>query len=104
MLHELIPLVAIMSVFGMPTALIALHLRQRHRERMRALETNAHIRRVAELEGARSDLESRMRTLETIVTEGDRDLDERLRRLSAAAAPPLASQPQRPMIERPRQP
>lgn len=89
--HSLIPLVALISVFGMPTALLALHLRQRHRERMRALETDAHTRRVNELEAARSDLEARVRTLETIVTEGDRDLDERLRRLAAPASPALPS-------------
>lgn len=89
--HALIPLVAILSVFGMPTALIALHLRQRHRERMRALETDAHARRVTELEAARSDLEARVRTLETIVTEGDRDLDARLRQLSTPASPALPS-------------
>jgi cell division protein FtsB len=86
--HQIIPLVGILSVFGMPTVLAALHLRQRHREKMRALES-ANNQKVAELEAARNDLEARVRTLETIVTEGDRNLEQRLRQLASAATPAL---------------
>jgi hypothetical protein len=61
----------------MPTTLIALHLRQRHREKMKTLETNIEAQKVAALEAARNELENRVRTLETIVTDGDRNLNER---------------------------
>ena len=84
-LEVLIPIVALLSVFGLPTGLLALHLRQRHRERLRALETSAQAGRVEALESARADLEARVRTLETIATSGDRDLEARLRQLSSAA-------------------
>jgi hypothetical protein len=83
----LIPIVALLSVFGLPTGLLALHLRQRHRERLRALETSAQVGRVAALESARAELEARVRTLETIATSGDRDLEARLRQLSTATPP-----------------
>ena len=82
----LIPIVAILSVFGLPAGLIALHMRQKHAEKMRMLETQAAAGRVAELEAARADLEARMRTLETIVTAGDHDLEARLRQLTSAHA------------------
>jgi uncharacterized protein YlxW (UPF0749 family) len=89
----------------MPTTLIALHLRQRHREKMKTLETNIEAQKVAALEAARNELENRVRTLETIVTDGDRNLDERLRRLSDAAKPALSehsAQTDRRLLERPR--
>jgi hypothetical protein len=85
-MEGLVGIVALLSVFGFPTAVV--YLRARHRERMRALEVGADARRVAELEAARSDLETRVRTLETIVTSGDRDLEVRLRRLAEAVASP----------------
>jgi hypothetical protein len=99
-MHQLIPLFAIFSVFGMPTLLIGLHMRQRHQEKMRSLESNLHAHKMAELEAARGDLEARVRTLETIVTDGDRNLEERLRRLSDAAAPALGAEPERRRLER----
>jgi hypothetical protein len=77
----IVPVVALLSVFGLPTSLLALHLRQRHRERMRLLETSAQAAQLAVLESARSELEARVRTLETIATSGDRDLEARLRQL-----------------------
>jgi hypothetical protein len=83
-MQELIPVIAIFAVFGFPTALIGLFLRQRHLEKMRALDTQARVARLTELESARADLEARVRTLETIATSGDRDLEERLKRLTAA--------------------
>jgi hypothetical protein len=86
-LEVVIPIVGLLSVFGLPTGLLALHLRQRHRERLRALETSAQAGRVEALENARADLEARVRTLETIATSGDRDLEARLRQLSSAAPP-----------------
>ncbi len=86
-LEVLIPIVALLSVFGLPTGLLALHLRQRHRERLRALETSAQAGRVEALESARAELEARVRTLETIATSGDRDLEARLRQLSSATPP-----------------
>jgi hypothetical protein len=82
-MHQLIPFIAILSVFGMPTALIATYMRQRHREKMRQLDGVAGARQVAALEAARQDLEARVLTLETIVTAGDPDLEARLRRLTA---------------------
>ena len=48
---------------------------------MKSLETNVEAQKVAALEAARNDLENRVRTLETIVTDGDRNLEERLRRV-----------------------
>ena len=86
----IIPLVAMFSVFGFPTALLGLHIRQRHREKMQLLETQAGARQVAALEASRADLEMRVRTLESIVTSGDRELEARLRRLESipAAQPP----------------
>lgn len=101
-MEALIPLFAIFSVFGMPTLLVGLHLRQRHRERMRALETEKSARQLAALEAARSDLEARVRTLETIATDGDRDLEARLRRLSDAPAPALSDDGGRRLLERQR--
>ncbi len=87
-MEQLVGIIAILSVFGFPT--MAVYLRQRHRERMRALGTQVEGRRVAELEAARSDLEARVRTLESIVTAGDQDLESRLRQLTAAS---VAGQP-----------
>lgn len=83
-MHELIPFFAIFSVFGLPTGLVAMFLRQRHREKMKSLESSAGAMQVAALEAARADLEGRMRTLETIATGGRHDLEERLRRLVEA--------------------
>jgi regulator of protease activity HflC (stomatin/prohibitin superfamily) len=101
--HEIVALVGVLSVFGMPSTLIAMFMRQRHQQKMRALETSVEARKLAELEAARADLEARVRTLETIVTDGDRDLDERLRRLSQAAKPALPEpQADRRLLERPR--
>jgi hypothetical protein len=82
--EAIVAIVALLSVFGFPT--MAFFLRGRHKERMRAIETQADARRVAELEGARSELEARVRTLESIVTAGDHDLEARLRQLSAGHA------------------
>jgi hypothetical protein len=84
-MEQLVGMVAILSVFGFPT--LAMYMRHRHKEKMRALETQASAQRVAELEAARSDLESRVRTLESIVTTGDHELDARLRRLSLGPGP-----------------
>lgn len=78
----LVGVIAILSVFGFPTA--AVYLRQRHKERMQALQVQPSARRVAELEAARSDLEARVRTLESIVTAGDQDLEMRLRQLTSS--------------------
>ena len=72
----------------MPTALIATFLRQRHREKMRQLDGLASTQQVAALEAARRDLETRVLTLETIVTAGDPDLEASLRRLTAQSASP----------------
>ena len=90
-MEVLVPIVALMSVFGLPSGLIALHMRQRHHEKMRALENRAEAGRVAALETARSELESRVRTLETIVTAGDAQLETRLRQAAAA----LGDEPRR---------
>jgi hypothetical protein len=84
--EALVGIVALLSVFGFPT--FAYYLRGRHKERMRALENQADAHRVAALEAARSDLESRVRTLESIVTAGDQDLEARLRQLQSGLAPP----------------
>jgi type II secretory pathway pseudopilin PulG len=78
-------ILGMLSVFGMPTLLIATYMRLRHREKMRALDAQASANQVVQLEAARRDLEARVRTLETIVTAGDHDLEARLRRLSAQA-------------------
>ena len=84
-MEQLVAIVAMLSVFGFPT--MAIYLRSRHKERMRAFENQADAQRVAELEAARSDLEARVRTLESIVTSADHDLESRLRQLSAGLAP-----------------
>lgn len=86
-MEPLIPIFAITAVFGLPAGLIALFMRQRHQLKMRQIETQASSGRVAELEAARADLEARVRTLETIVTAGDPDLEGRLRLLTAAHPP-----------------
>jgi hypothetical protein len=85
-MHEeaIVGIVAILSVGSFPTLLY--YLKQRHKERMRLLENQANEVRVAELEGARMEMEARLRTLETIATTGDRDLEARLRQLNAATA------------------
>ena len=87
MSNPLIPLVGILSVFGMPTVIMLTHMRLRHREKMRQLEGlgRADAAQVAALESARSELEARVRTLESIVTAGDHDLEARLRQLTAQA-------------------
>jgi hypothetical protein len=84
-MEPLIVLFALTAVFGLPASLLALHLRQRHQQKMRLLESQGGAR-VAELEAARADLEARMRAIETIVTSGDHDLEARLRRLTADSA------------------
>jgi hypothetical protein len=84
-MDPIVEIVQLCVVFGFPASLLALFLRQRHKEKMRALDNQAGALQVAALEEARADLEMRVRTLETIVTEGDHDLEHRLRRLSAAA-------------------
>jgi Flp pilus assembly protein TadB len=84
-MKDFIALFGMLSVFGLLTALFALYLRQRHRERMGRLGTQVHNERVAQLETARADLESRVRTLEDLVMSGDRDLQEQSRRQSATA-------------------
>ena len=83
-MEELVGIVAILSACSFPT--IALHLRQRHKERMKTLETQASA--MAALEVSRAELEVRVRTLESIVTAGDQDLESRLRQLAATADPP----------------
>jgi hypothetical protein len=80
----LIPICGITAVFGFPTGLLALFLRQRHLEKMRLYESQGNSGRVAQLEAARAELEARVRTLETIVTAGDHDLEARLRSLTAS--------------------
>jgi hypothetical protein len=80
---EIVGIIAILSVFGFPT--MAIYLRYLHKERMRRLETQINTQRVLELEAARSDLEARVRTLETIVTSSDHDLDARLRQLASGS-------------------
>jgi len=88
-MEPFIAIVILGIVLGLPASLITLHLKQRHREKMRALEVQGGPR-IAELEATRVDLEARVRALETIATAGDRDLEERLRRLgteSGAHAP-----------------
>jgi hypothetical protein len=84
----LIPIIAIVTAIGCPTSLLGLHLIQRHRQKMRALETQAGAHQLAALESSRAELELRVRTLESIVTSPDRDLEARLRRLEASTAPP----------------
>jgi hypothetical protein len=91
--HVLISAIVLLSVFGFPSALVGLHLRQRHREKMRALESEAAVARVAALETSRADLETRVRTLESIVTTTDQELEKRLRRLEAS--PPAPALPPR---------
>jgi hypothetical protein len=88
-MEYVVGIVALLSVFGFPT--MAVYLSGRHKERMRALENqSANTQRVAELEAARSDLEARVRTLESIVTSGDHELEARLRQLSLSAPPQQA--------------
>jgi hypothetical protein len=88
MIDAVVPIFVVLIVFGAPTSLLALHLRQRHREKMKALESQVSSERVAALEASRNDLEARVRTLESIVTAPD-DLEARLRRLEASAQPSL---------------
>jgi hypothetical protein len=83
-MEQIVGIIAILSVFGFPT--MAVYLRQRHKERMRRLETQASAHRVQELEAARSDLEARVRTLESIVTSTDHDLEARLRQLGSGSS------------------
>jgi hypothetical protein len=82
-------LIVLGILFGLPASLIALHLTQRHREKMRLADAQGG-ERVAQLEAARADLEARVRALETIVTSGDHDLEARLRGLSAEEGAPTA--------------
>jgi hypothetical protein len=72
-------IVALVSVFGSPV--VAMYLSQRHRERMKQLDTRAEAGRMAALEAANAELENRVRTLETIATSGDRELEDNLRRV-----------------------
>jgi hypothetical protein len=90
----IVALTAILSGCSLPTLLV--YMRQRHRERMKLLENQAQARseRVALLEAANLDLEARIRTLETIATSGDRDLEARLRQLNPASAVPRLRSPQ----------
>jgi hypothetical protein len=90
-MEEIVGIIAILSVFGFPT--VAIYLRQRHKERMRGLETQANAQRVLELEAARSDLEARVRTLESIVTSSDHDLEARLRQLGSGSVSSAPSVP-----------
>jgi hypothetical protein len=89
MSHEWVGIVAMLTVFGSPVT--ALYLRYRHKEKMKLLETQTDARHVAMLEAARLDLESRVRTLETIVTTGDRELEDlkRASRMTDAQRPLL---------------
>jgi hypothetical protein len=89
---ELVGIVAVLSVFGFPV--MALFLRHRHLERMHQLETQENAGRLAGLEAARADLENRVRTLETIATSGDGDLEERLKRIGQQ----LEGSPERPLL------
>jgi hypothetical protein len=82
----IVGMTAILSVGSFPTLLY--YLKHRHKERMKLLENQANEARVAQLEGARLEMESRLRTLETIATTGDRDLEARLRQLHAATINP----------------
>lgn len=89
----IVAIVGTLSVFGFPSALLGLHLFQRHREKMRLLESqSAGAGAVSALEAARADLEARVRTLESIVTTDDREFETRLRRLEAAT-PENSDQP-----------
>jgi hypothetical protein len=88
MVDPIVPIIVVMTVLGCPTSLLGLHLFQRHREKMKALDTQASAHQLAALESSRAELESRVRTLESIVTAPDRDLEARLRRLEASSAPP----------------
>ena len=90
----IVALTAILSGCSLPTVWI--YMRQRHRERMKLLENQAQARseRVAQLESANLDLEARIRTLETIATSGDRDLETRLRQLAATPPTPRLRSPQ----------
>jgi uncharacterized protein HemX len=89
----LVGITALLCVFGLPAGLVAMYMRQRHQQKMKALEGQASTGQVAALEAARADLEARVRTLETIVTAGDHDLETKLRMLTAAHAADRALPP-----------
>jgi hypothetical protein len=76
---EWVGIVALLSVFGSPV--VAIYLRHRHLERMKLIESRAEAGRMAALEATNAELESRVRTLETIATSGDRELEDSLRRV-----------------------
>jgi hypothetical protein len=82
--EAVVAIVGMVSMGIFPTVLY--YLRHRHKERMKLLEVRANEARVAALEGTRVEMEARLRTLETIATSGDRDLEARLRQLNAATA------------------
>jgi serine/threonine-protein kinase len=94
-LHELVPIIAILSVFGIPGYLALKALEYRHQRKLR--EADAKSAPPAELEAMKRErklLVGRIENLETIVCSVDYELNQKLNRLvletSEARALPAA--------------
>ncbi len=91
----IIPVVGIVAMFGVPTYVLKRYFDLR--ERRLALDEGSHralSNQVAALQAAKDELEQRVGVLESIVVEGDFELNRRLSRLKdTPEAPALAGGP-----------
>ena len=67
---ELIPIVAILMVFGIPM----LAIWTKHRKEMMQMQANTTAEKAAQYAASNKDLEDRVRVLERIVTDGGYDV------------------------------
>lgn len=67
---DLIPIIAILMVFGLPM----LAIWTRHRKDMMQMQVNATAEKAAQYAASNKELEDRVRVLERIVTDGGYDV------------------------------
>ena len=74
---ELIPIIAILMVFGIPM----LAIWTKHRKEMMQMQANTTAEKAAQYAASNKELEDRVRVLERIVTDGGYDLATKIEAL-----------------------
>jgi serine/threonine-protein kinase len=82
---EIVPLLAIFCIFGMPMTWLILRTYWRHQNERLQLEQKGNPAQLAALEEEKKQLEARIQNLESIVVSVDFELNQRLARLAAQA-------------------
>lgn len=97
-MSALIPIVAILSVFGSPALIVWIVMHYRFRSKELAAGGAGDSKRVKQLETEKRALESRIENLESIVCSVDFELTQRLNRLAAQTSIAMPALPAAPSL------